>query len=82
MQKTHHIQFFTKDECPLCDEARELLHCLESDFSMAVREIDITTDHTLFERYKTIIPVIVIDGQFTLGARIEEDDVRSCLTRP
>jgi glutaredoxin len=81
MRKTHRIQFFTKAECPLCDEARELLHRLENDFSMAVQEIDITSDPALFERYRTIIPVIVIDGRFTLGARMEEDDVRNCLTR-
>ncbi len=59
----------------MCDEAREMLHRLESKFVVIIDEIDITTDSALYERYKTIIPVVIIDGKFTLGARIVEEDL-------
>lgn len=72
---THHIQLYTKEGCPLCDEVREMLRHLGSKFSITTQETDITTDSALYERYKNIIPVVVIDGEFTLGARIEEKDI-------
>ncbi|MDP2743593.1 MAG: glutaredoxin family protein [Dehalococcoidia bacterium] len=71
--------FYTKKGCPLCDEARELLHCVQRETPFTMREVDIMTDSAIYEHYKTIIPVVVIDGKVTLGARIEEDELHSCL---
>ncbi len=79
MLKRHQVQFYMKQGCPLCDEAREVLHRLQGRFSITIQETDITTDSVLHERYKTIVPVLIIDRQFTLGARIEEDELRSYL---
>ncbi len=73
------VLFYSKAGCPLCDEAREVLHGLEGKFSFDMREIDITSDSALFERYKNIIPVVIIDGKHTFGARVSEDDIMSCL---
>ncbi|MCL5074660.1 MAG: glutaredoxin family protein [Chloroflexi bacterium] len=75
MDEEHHILFYTKEGCCLCDEAREILHRLRGRFSITIQEIDITTDSALYERYRNIIPVVIIDGQFSLGARIEEEDL-------
>jgi glutaredoxin len=79
MKRKPQIQFFTKAGCPLCDEAREMLHRFKGKFSFAIHVIDIMTDSALYEQYKDIIPVVIIDNRFTLGARIEEDELRSCL---
>jgi glutaredoxin len=73
------VVFYTKKGCPLCDEAREMLHRLQRETPFTVREVDIMTDGALYERYRTIIPVVVIDGKVTMGARIEEDELHSCL---
>ena len=75
MNKTYHIQFYTRDGCHLCDEVRELLYRLRDRFPLMIQEIDITSDDALYERYRTIIPVVTIDGKFTLEARIEEKDI-------
>ncbi len=75
----HDVLFYSKAGCPLCDEAREVLHGLEEKFSFDIREIDITGDSALFERYRNIIPVVIIDGKYTFGARVSEDDIISCL---
>ncbi len=79
MNKNCSVLFYTKEGCPLCDEARELLSRFRGEFSFAIQEIDIMTDVALYERYKSIIPVVIIDDRFTLGARIEEEELRSCL---
>lgn len=75
----HDVLFYSKAKCPLCDETREVLRSLQENFSLAIQEIDITTDSAVFERYKNIIPVVIIDGKFTFGARVSGDEILSCL---
>lgn len=77
--RKHQVFFYSKAGCPLCDEAREALHNVAKKFALEIREIDITTDSAVFERYKNIIPVAVIDGKYTFGARVSEDDIIACL---
>lgn len=38
------IKFYTKPNCPLCEEAEELLDEMQRHFDFAVLKIDITTD--------------------------------------
>lgn len=72
MNNTYHVQFYTKEGCHLCNDVKELLYRLRDRFPLIVHEVDITTDAALYERYKTIIPVVIIDGQFTLETKIDE----------
>ena len=58
------LQFYTKSDCPLCDEAKEVLKRVEAKMSfIAIEEIDITKDLGLFTKYKHLIPVLELDGQ-------------------
>ena len=58
------LQFYTKSDCPLCDEAKEVLESVEAKMSfIAIEEIDITKDLRLFTKYKHLIPVLELDGQ-------------------
>lgn len=77
---THHITFYSKANCPLCDEVRDALEDLEADFSLHIEEVDITTNLALYERYKHSIPVLVIDGKTTLSPPITEEDIRDALS--
>ena len=56
-----------------------MLQRVQSEVPFTVREVDILADGALFERYGTIIPVVVIDEKVTLGARIDEGELHSCL---
>ena len=53
--------------CPLCDEARELLHREGVAFS----EVDIRTDRTLLRAYREEIPVVTVDGRKAFVGRID-----------
>ncbi len=75
MNKTYHVQFYTKEGCHLCNDVKELLYRLRDRFPLIIHEVDITIDDALYERYKAIIPVVTIDGQFTLETRIDEADI-------
>ena len=58
------LQFYTKPDCPLCDEAKRVLQKIGAKTAcIAVEEIDITKDLGLFTKYKNLIPVLELDGQ-------------------
>ncbi len=77
----HVAVLYTKDGCHLCERAREVLHRLESDFELEVKEVDITTSSDLYERYRYEIPVVVIDGRHQFEAnKIAEHYLRKALS--
>ena len=57
------LQFYTKPDCLLCDEAKVVLESIETKISIAIEEIDITKNLGLFTKYKHLIPVLELDGQ-------------------
>lgn len=75
----HHIVFYTKPGCPLCEDALNLLRRLRDEFDLTIEAIDITTDRELFKRYLEKIPVLLIDQRVTLAAPIDEKSVRAVL---
>lgn len=52
------IEVYSKPDCHLCDEVKDLL--IRHGFEF--QEIDITSNHRIFERFKYQIPVVIIDG--------------------
>lgn len=58
------LQFYTKPDCPLCDEAKEVLENIKTKAPfIVIEEIDITRNMGLFTKYKLMIPVLELDGQ-------------------
>lgn len=56
------IHFYTKENCPLCDEAYKILEELNKDIPLQVKEIDIYSDDRLLEKYQLKIPVVEVEG--------------------
>lgn len=75
------VNLYTRRNCPLCDEAADLLRRLAPEFGLEVEEMDIEGDPALLERYRDSIPVIALDGEFLLSAPLPETRVRMVLTR-
>ncbi|WP_407270777.1 glutaredoxin family protein [Radiobacillus sp. PE A8.2] len=71
------MKFYTKKQCPLCEEAKDLLLSLQPEFTFQLEEIDIYEDDQLLEAYQLMIPVIEVDekqvtyGNIDLAAVIE-----------
>lgn len=57
------VTLYTKAGCTLCDEVAATLQALRPTYPHQLQQIDITTDDTLFFRYRYTIPVIQIDTQ-------------------
>lgn len=73
------VVLYTKPGCHLCDEAQALLDELAPDLDLAITSIDITTDASLFERYRYEIPVVVCEGVEVAKGRIAEAGLRDAL---
>lgn len=58
-----HIHFYTKQHCPLCEKAKELLSLLQRTYPFKLEERDIYTNDQWLEAYQIRIPVVDINGQ-------------------
>jgi hypothetical protein len=79
---SHHIVFYSKPGCHLCEDALQRLNGLCGEFDLTIEEIDITADDALFRNYFDKIPVLLIDNRVTLAAPINQQDVRAALSSP
>lgn len=75
----HSVTIYSKDGCHLCEDAKAALLSLGDEFDVVLEEIDITTDPVLFEKYKYLIPVMIIDQQIKLELRIDARKIRRAL---
>lgn len=74
--KTKHLelQFYTKPDCPLCDEAKSALQVITSKLSfLVIDEIDISKNIGLFTKYKLLIPVLEMNGKQLFVHRIDSE---------
>ncbi|KAM4053520.1 glutaredoxin-like protein C5orf63 homolog isoform 3-T4 [Anomaloglossus baeobatrachus] len=75
-RKRHYAQekpvltLFTKNPCPLCDEAKDVLLPYMDRF--VLEQVDITHPENTawYERYKHDIPVFHLNGQFLMMHRV------------
>lgn len=79
---THTAVLYTKEGCCLCDRARAVLSRLQQHFDLSVEEVDIEGDATLYERYRYVVPVVVIDGKHRFESKIAEYYLRRALVEP
>lgn len=73
------LTFFTKENCGLCEEAKEAIELIRLDNDIEVTEIDIYSDDTLLEEYQLMIPVIQIDGQTIAYGKIHKNDILNAI---
>jgi glutaredoxin len=75
------VEIYTKRDCCLCDEAKEVLARVRTDVPFELAEIDIETDPALMERFRTEIPVIFVGGRKAFKYRVDEQELRRRLAR-
>ncbi|WP_254654715.1 glutaredoxin family protein [Bacillus sp. FJAT-27986] len=74
------IHFYTKKNCPLCEEAKDLLKILQREMTFTLLEVDIYSNDKLLEQYGLMIPVVEISDQVIQYGRIDLDEIRRYLT--
>ncbi|WP_077601980.1 glutaredoxin family protein [Oceanobacillus sojae] len=73
------IRFYTKSNCPLCEEAKALLDALNTN-NILIEEIDIYQSDTLLEKYQLIIPVIAYKEKVVYGNEINIENISTLLS--
>ncbi|XP_068762239.1 glutaredoxin-like protein C5orf63 homolog [Montipora capricornis] len=75
------LTLYTKDVCPLCDEAKAILQSYKNRFHF--EEVDITENgnHIWFEKYQYEIPVFHLNGSFLMKHRVNEELLEKELKR-
>ncbi|KAB0356877.1 hypothetical protein FD754_001033 [Muntiacus muntjak] len=64
------LTLFTKDPCPLCDEAKEVLGPYKNRFILQEVDITLPENSAWYDRYKFDIPVFHLNGQFLMMHRV------------
>ena len=75
------VEIYTKRDCCLCDEAKQVLERVRSELPFELAEIDIEGDAQLMERFGTEIPVIFVGGRKAFKYRVDERELRKRLAR-
>lgn len=57
------IKFYTRESCPLCDKAREMLKRTGGGKDVILQEINIEKDPLLLNKFSDRVPVIEIDNR-------------------
>jgi glutaredoxin len=66
------ITLYSRPDCHLCEDAREVLQRVGEPFE----EVDIETSDDLFKRYLERIPVVLVDGVEAFDLFVAEDALR------
>ncbi|GIX03664.1 MAG: hypothetical protein KatS3mg113_0670 [Planctomycetaceae bacterium] len=69
-QRFHTLIVYTKSDCPLCDEALEVLHHYRPWLPIP-HVVEITGDELLEQIYATTVPVVVCDGKIRFRGKIQ-----------
>jgi len=69
------VEIYSKPDCCLCDQAKEILLKVQKTHPFTLEEIDISLDKTLLEKYKEEIPVIFINGRKVFKFRLTEEEM-------
>ena len=64
------IDFYTKENCLLCEEALTLLETLKTLYTFEINICDIHANDEWLEKYFLLIPVIDVNGTIVTGKDI------------
>lgn len=70
------ITLYTREGCHLCEEARNHILPLVSEFKAKLREVDIDDDPILHDMYTNDVPVIFLGSKMVAQHRLDPGQLR------
>ena len=58
-----HLTLYSKPGCILCDDAKREIEVFAKECPLELREVDISVDKDLWEKYRYEIPVLLLEGE-------------------
>jgi len=68
------VEIYTKEDCHLCDEAKEVLNRVKKSYPFDLIEVDITSNAGILNKYKEEIPVIFINKRKAFKFTVTEKE--------
>ena len=78
---TARVTLYARQGCHLCDEARETVARVCAELGESFEEVDVDRDPELRERFTEEVPVTFVDGRQHDFWRVDEQRLRTALTR-
>ncbi|XP_067424622.1 glutaredoxin-like protein C5orf63 homolog [Emydura macquarii macquarii] len=75
------LTLFTKNPCPLCDEAKEVLEPYKNRFILQEVDITLPENSMWYDRYKYDIPVFHLNGQFLMKHHVDVEKFENHLVK-
>ncbi|CAL8322151.1 unnamed protein product [Lota lota] len=75
------LTLYTKDPCPLCDDAKETLEPYKHRFLFQTVDITLPENKTWYNKYKYDIPVFHLNGHFLMMHRVDTGLLEQHLTQ-
>lgn len=70
------VTLYSKPDCHLCVQAREVLLRVQTDLAFELSERDITSDEALHRAYFERIPVVALGDEELFEYFVDEDALR------
>ena len=68
-----YVTLYTKEDCSLCEKAKDVLKAASQDVVFHYAEVDITKNPELFGRFKEEIPVLYINDRKAFKYTIDSE---------
>ncbi len=75
------LRLYSRQGCTLCDEMKETIDRLASDFPLRLEVVDIDLDAELVRHYNEEVPVLFVNGRKFAKYRVTEARLRWKLLR-
>lgn len=62
---------YTRKQCPLCEDARQMLELFQEELGYTIEERDIEENDKWLEQFGLMIPVLEIDGEIVQYGSID-----------
>lgn len=73
------IKIYSREECHLCEEAKNILVRFAARYPLEIEEIDIDKDANASEKYRHEIPVIFLENRKLFKYKIDEEKLRKAI---
>ncbi len=75
------LELMTKQDCPLCDVAKDVIDRVIKNFPAELKLTDIEKSPELMEKYSERIPVLLIEGKESFVYKVHEITLRRKMER-
>ncbi|MBI2619647.1 MAG: glutaredoxin family protein [Ignavibacteriales bacterium] len=73
------IEVLSKDDCPLCDEAKEKLHRINKEFGFQINQTTLSPGQPEYSRFRDSFPVVVAPNGKKVWGKVTEKQIRNLL---